>query len=332
MSIQRTVPSVFRFVAGCLLATTFILIPATSRAAGLKPFTIGYNQWIGYVGLFEALDKGYFKAVGLDVQPKQFSGPADSVPPLATGQLDATLTTADTVILLEGKVPQPVKNVYIIDTSNGADGVVAQSTIKTVRDLRGKTVAATIGQCNELLLLKALSSAGMSEHDVKITNMDADTAGAALIAGKVTAAVTWEPWITNASQHGAHIIFTSANAPNTLLDTVAASTKTMTTRPADLRAFLVAYSRGAAYALAHPDDAAKVAAKYLGSSPADSKNMLTKVILYTMTDNHKLLGTSAKPGPVLKSGKMIAAFFVSQKQLTKVPDISAAFSSGFLSK
>ena len=46
-----------------------------------KPFQIGYNQWIGSVGVFLAKEKGYFKDAGLDVQMKLFAGPADSEPP-----------------------------------------------------------------------------------------------------------------------------------------------------------------------------------------------------------------------------------------------------------
>jgi len=318
--------------ASAAITAALSLAPPAARAQNLKPFTIGYNQWIGYVGLFEALDKGYFKAVGLDVQPKQFPGPADSVPPLMAGKLDATLTTADTVILLEGRSPTPVKNVYIIDTSDGADGVIAQASIKSVRDLRGKTVAATIGQCNELLLLKALAAAGMTQNDVKITNMDADAAGAAVVANRVPAAVTWEPWITNAAKHGAHVIFTSHQAPNTLLDTIAASGPTMTQRTADLRNFIAAYSKGTAYALAHPDDAVRLAAKFLGAAPADAKNMLTKVKLYTIADNRGLIGTPARPGLAPAAAKQIAAFFVAQKQLKSAPDTSGVFTSEFLPK
>jgi ABC-type nitrate/sulfonate/bicarbonate transport system substrate-binding protein len=63
-------------------------------------FSVGYNQWIGSVGVFLAKEKGYFKDAGLNVEMKQFAGPADSVPPLIAGQLDAALTTADTPILL----------------------------------------------------------------------------------------------------------------------------------------------------------------------------------------------------------------------------------------
>jgi len=305
------------------------LTPAAAPAA--KPLTVGYNQWIGYVGLFEAVDKGYFKDAGLDVQPKQFSGPADGVTPLIAKQLDIDLTTADTVVLLQPKATgNPVTNVYVIDTSNGADGVIAQKNFKTVKDLKGQTVAATIGQCNELLLLKALEKAGMTEADVKVTNMDADTAGAAVLAGKVAAAVTWEPWLTKASANGATVIFTSKEAPNTLLDTISVSKSTMDERGADVKAFVAAYEKGSAYAMAHPDDAATLAGKYLGTKPEDAKNMLKKVMLYDTAANKKLIGTPAAPGPVFDIAKNIGTFFVQQKQMPSAPDVSKTFTADYL--
>jgi NitT/TauT family transport system substrate-binding protein len=314
--------------AACALVT---FNQAGMSPAAAKPFVVGYNQWIGYVGLFMALDKGYFKAVGLDVQPKQFNGPADGVVPLIAGQLDADMTTADTIILLEAQATgNPVTNVYVIDTSDGADGVVALKQFKSVKDLKGKTVAATIGQCNELLLLNALSQAGMTEKDVDVTNMDADTAGAAVLAGKVDAAVTWEPWLSKAEANGATIIYTSHQAKNLIMDTIAVAQKTLRSRPADVRAYLAAYSKGVEYALAHPDEAAAVAGKYLGSSPADTKHMLTKVILYGPAANKKLIGTPAAPGPVFKNALVIGKFYVAQKQLDAVPDISKVFTPDYL--
>ncbi len=302
----------------------------TAPTAG-RPFVVAYNQWIGYIGLFTAIDKGYFKAAGLDVQPKQFSGPADGVPPLMTGQIDAALTTADTVILLnQAQHTDPTACVYIIDTSDGADGVIAGKDIHTVADLRGKDVAATVGQCNELLLLKALQAGGMTQNDVHIVSMDADTAGAAVMAGKVPAAVTWEPWLTKASQNGCHVIFTSHQAPNTLLDVIAASQQTMTGRAADLRAFIAAYARGAAYAKAHPAEAAQIAAQNLGTTQAEAVPMLTKVKLYGVKDNRALMGTAAAPGPAFASARMIGQFYVDQKQTPSLPDTSKTFLATYL--
>jgi len=313
------------------VASNTVATSANTKLSG-QPFQVGYNQWIGSVGVFIAKEKGWFKDAGLDVQMKQFSGPADSVPPLIGGQLDAALTTADTSILLsKASNSNPVQNVFITDTSAGADAVVAQGNIHSLKDLKGKTVAATKGQCNELLLLKGLRSVGLSESDVQVTNMDADAAGAAVVAGKIPAAVTWEPWISKAQNAGAKVIYSSKESPNLILDVVAVSQKTATDKPADVRAFVAACTKGNEYALKNPGEAAKVAAKYFGSSEKEALGMLGKVHLYTGADNVRLMGTASAPGPVAQSSKEIADFFVSQKVMTEAPKQPNLFSASFLS-
>ena len=320
------------FVTGCGQGNKAPASGAASLSAPApKPFVVAFNQWIGFVGFWTAQDKGYFKEAGLDVQPKQFSGPADSVPLLLTGKVDASLTTVDTVILLNQRAGQsPMACTYVVDTSDGADGLIAQKDVHTIADLRGKTVAATLGQCNELLLLKALEAAKMKPSDVTITNMDADTAGAAIVAGKIPAAVTWEPWISKAAPSGAHVIFSSHDAPNTLLDVVAASSQTMTGRTADLKAFVAACAKGAAYDKAHPAEAAQIAAKHLGTSVSDAQSMLTKVKLYDVADNRRLVGTAAAPGQAMASATQIGQFFVQQKQMQSAPDVSKTFTTDYL--
>ncbi len=298
--------------------TVAAAVPAEKLSG--EPFLVGYNQWIGSVGVFLAKEKGYFKDAGLDVQMKQFAGPADSVPPLIGGKLDAALTTADTAILLSQQANEnPVKNVFITDTSAGADAIVAQGDIKSLKDLKGKTVAATKGQCNELLLLKGLRSVGLSDKDVTVTNMDADAAGAAVVAKKIPAAVTWEPWITKARNAGATVIYSSKEAPNLILDVVTVSQKTMTNKPADVRALVAACVKGNEYAIKNPNEAAKVAAKYFGSTEKEALDMMTKVKLYSGAQNSSLMGTEAAPGPVTQSAKEISDFFMSQKVMAQAP-------------
>ncbi len=296
-----------------------------------KPFTVGYNQWIGLVGVFLAKEKGFFKDAGLDVQMKQFAGPADGIAPLIGGQLDATLTTADTALLLSKEASDnTLHNVFIIDTSNGADAIIAQKGIKSLKDLKGKTVGATKGQCNELLLQKGLQSVGLSDKDVTVTNMDADTAGSAVIAGKVPAAVTWEPWITKAKNAGANVIYSTRQAQNLILDVVTTSQKTRDAKPADLRAFVAACAKGNEYALKNPPEAAKVAAKYFGSTAPEALDMMTKVKLYTNADNKRLMGTTEAPGAAIKSINEVGKFFVAQKVLTESPDAATLFSADYL--
>ncbi|WP_249679021.1 ABC transporter substrate-binding protein [Pseudomonas abieticivorans] len=92
----------------------------------------------------------------------------------------------------------------IIGKSNGLDtrllsatgrgvkeylGVVPGSGIKTLQDLKGKRVAVFRGTANQLSFDAALASQGLSEKDLKVINLDFNSAVAALAAKQIDA--TW---------------------------------------------------------------------------------------------------------------------------------------------
>src|SRR3954454_17734832 len=242
-------------LAGALAAFGLWLAPL--RAAPLQPYPVGFNAWIGYISFFVAQQKGYFKDEGLDVQGKSFSSPGDGLKPLLSGDLDAALSTGDSVLTVLDKAPAQVRIVYTIDTSAGADAILAKKEITDLKGIKGRKVAATLGQCNQLLLDKALEKAGLTENDIQLVNMNPDDAGAAFAAGKIDVAVTWEPWITKASgdKGAGHVIFSSKETPNLILDVVAVSAKTAKSKPAETKAFLRALDKAHDFIAAHQDEA-----------------------------------------------------------------------------
>src|SRR5882724_7036584 len=230
--MTTTIPTVKRtlalFGAG---AFAFALAFATPvHAAPLKPYKVGFNAWIGSIGFFVAKDKGFFKEEGLDLQTKSFSSPGDGLKPVLSGDLDAVLSTADSVLTVLDKAPGQLKIVYLTDTSAGADAILAKKEIADIKAIKGKKVAATLGQCNQLLLEKALERAGLTDADIQLVNMNPDDAGAAFAAGQIDVAVTWEPWITKvAGEKKGHVIWSSKETPNLILDILAINAKTKKT-------------------------------------------------------------------------------------------------------
>jgi NitT/TauT family transport system substrate-binding protein len=306
------------------LIASALAIPA--RAADLKPYRIGFNSWIGYISLFVAEEKGYFTDEGLAVTKTSFSSPGDGLKPLLAGDLDAHFTTVDSTIIALDKAPGQLRVVYLTDTSAGADAVVAIKDIATVKDLKGHTVAATLGECNYLLLTKALDSAGLTEADVKITNMSADDAGAAFAAGKIDVAVTWEPWITQVSaEQKGHVIFSSKMVPNLILDCVTISSATADKKAAETKAFLRALNKANEFVIAHPDEAAKLTEKALEMKAADIEGMIPKVKLYGLAGNLAELG-----GDALPPAKDLAIFFHDKKVNDSIVDVSNIYDPSFL--
>ena len=126
----------------------------------------------------------------------------DSLTALNTGQLDCNLQTWNDAMapLAEGI---PLKDVAPARqfVRQRRDGRQARRS-RSLKDLKGKTIATELGTCDHFLMLKALAAAGLTEKDVTYTNLTVPDAAAAFIAGKVDAAVIWQPWVSQIQREG----------------------------------------------------------------------------------------------------------------------------------
>ncbi|MDD5200995.1 MAG: ABC transporter substrate-binding protein [Terrimicrobiaceae bacterium] len=295
-----------------------------SHAADLTPYRVGFNNWVGFIAFFVALERGDFAKAGLDVQARSFSAPGEGLVPLLSGGLDAHLTTLDAVVLKSAQAPGDLKIVSLIDTSAGADAVLGSAHhVTTPGDLKGKRVAVTVGECNELLLTKALESAGLTEKDIQVVNMDPDAAGTALKAGAVDAAVTWEPWISQlVGAKAANAIFTSKEVPNLLADCVAVSRKS---NPDTTKKFLAVLASATDFVLSHPHEAADLVARRLELPAADIEAMLAKVKIYDTP-----AARAQMAGPALKSAEEIATFFQAKGTTPGKIEVAPLFDTALL--
>jgi NitT/TauT family transport system substrate-binding protein len=304
--------------AACLLCT----LPPAPAWAEMPVLRVGYDSWVGDAGVFIAAAKGFFEKEGIKVELHDFPGPVDTIPPTVAGNLDIALTTPDNVMLVDANQGTDLVNIAFIDASTGADAIVAQNGIANIAGLRGKKIAVTIGQCNQLLLLKALEKAGLKESDVTLVNMDADSSGAAFIAGRLDAAVTWEPWVTQATSTGkGHVIFSSKDAPAVIFDSVAVTRKFAALHARELSAFMRATDAGVAWLRSHPDEGAAIVAARLSSTPADVAQMLKGVTIYDLDDNRRLLGGGPTDGEIYRALDGIADFQLAHRLVETKPEI-----------
>jgi NitT/TauT family transport system substrate-binding protein len=157
-------------------------------------------------------------------------------------------------------------------------------------------------------------------------NMNPDDAGAAFAAGKVDVAVTWEPWITKVSgEKKGHVIFSSKETPNLILDVLAISKKTGDKKPVETRAFLKALNRGYEFVQNHTEEAVIVAGKALEQKPDEVRAMLPKVALYSPKKNVEVMG-----GPAAAASAQVAKFFKEKKVNETLVDTNKLYDASFL--
>jgi NitT/TauT family transport system substrate-binding protein len=302
---------------GCL----FLALSPAALVAAPAALKVGYDSWVGHIGVFVAAEKGFFDKQGVHVDLRAFSGPADTIPPAVAGDLDVALTTPETVLSVDARQKAELINVAMIDLSTGADAVVVRNDIHDVAGLRGKTIAVTFGQCNELLLLKALAAVGLKETDVTLINMDGDTSGAAFVAGRLDAAVTWEPWVSQVTSTGkGHVVFSTRDVPDVIFDSVAVTRRFAALHADRIEAFLRGLDAGVSYARSHPAESQMIVARRLSVAPAEVAIMLKGVTVYDLKDNLTLFGTSARPGRIYAAMDKVASFQVEHHLYgTRVP-------------
>ena len=143
----------------------------------------------------------------------------------AAGNLHVGWATLDMLpLFLEGlrKDSRVMPRVYQqVDWSNGGDGIVARDAVKTMADLRGKTVVLAQNSPSHFFILNALINAGVqpAEVDFKFTQ-DAFQAAAAFNADKrLGGVVSWAPDIYNLEKvKGNHMLVTTATANKLIAD------------------------------------------------------------------------------------------------------------------
>jgi len=85
--------------------------------------------------------------------------------------------------------------------------VPSDSSVRSLADLKGKKVAVTKGTATHLAIGKILETFGMTERDVRLINMETNTATAAIVTGDIDAAVGGSQWLGLRDQGVARIIF-----------------------------------------------------------------------------------------------------------------------------
>jgi NitT/TauT family transport system substrate-binding protein len=222
-------------VAGCMFAG--------AACAQDTAVAIGISGWTGFAPLTLAKEAGLFKKHGLDVSIKKIPQ-KDRHLAIASGDIQCAATTVETwVVWNAGGVA--TTQIFQLDKSYGADGMVVKPGIGKIADLKGKTVAADApGTAPFFGLAWMLKKNGLTIKDVKVVNLAPQAAANAMIAGTdgLDAAMTYEPYLSavRAKPEAGKIIATTLDYPM-VMDTFGCTPKFLAENPKAAKALADAY-------------------------------------------------------------------------------------------
>ena len=133
-----------------------------------QPFSLALDFYVNpdHAGIYEALDKGYFREAGLDVQPQTPSDPSAPIREVAAGRVDLAVSYEPEVLLAHDQ-GLPVKAVAaLVPTPLTSLIWLKNSGIQSVKDLNGKTIATAGIPYQDAYLKTILDRAGLSTNDV----------------------------------------------------------------------------------------------------------------------------------------------------------------------
>ena len=223
-----------------IMAVAGLAMLAAPASAQTK-VNIGISGWTGFAPLTLAKEAGIFAKNGLDVTIKKIPQASRHLA-IASGDIQCAATTVETWVVWNASGIATTQ-LFQLDKSYGADGMVVRNDVKSVKDIKGKTVAASApGTAPYFTLAWFLKKNGLSVKDVTVVNMEPGPAAQAFIAGQNDVAMTYEPYLSavRAAPDKGKIIATTLDYPM-IMDTFGCTPKFIADNEAAVKALTKSY-------------------------------------------------------------------------------------------
>lgn len=265
------------------------------RAQGTPKLRIGYWPVAAGLPFFAAVEKGYFKEAGLDVEPLKFAGAQQVMEAMLAGRSDGSANGTGSANLAIGEIAQPgLFKIFCTNPSNAKyvleEFIVPKdSPAKSMADLKGKRVASGPGIQNVTLAKTMLERSGAGA--MSVTELPIGQHVAAIAAGQVDAVYTLEPTGTVGRLNGttrvleagvvAHYILGDPQAP-WHGGSASLTTEFLKKNPEVAKKYIAAYARGIDLVRKSPAEARQFLKGYTAiEGPLTGEVPLASYMLYS---------------------------------------------------
>ncbi len=229
---------------------------------------IGYWPVAAGLPFFAAIEKGYFKEAGLEVEALKFAGAQQVMEAMLSGRSDGSSNGTGSANLAIGEIAQPgLFKIFATNPSNAKYVleeflVPKDSPVKTMAELKGKRVASGPGIQNVTLANTMLERAGAGV--MSVTELPIGQHVAALAAGQIDAAYTLEPTGTIGRLNGTTRVLEAGVVARYILGdpmapwhggSASLTSEFIKKYPTETKKFIAAYARGIELVRSKPDEA-----------------------------------------------------------------------------
>lgn len=244
--------------------------PARSAAAPLTTIKVGVSADEDFAEGYYAQDRGFYAQAGLDAQLLSLSNGGALTAAVISGSLDvATTNTGSMAAAHAHGIPLVLvapEGVYDDSKLTAALVVPKSSPIRNAKDLTGKRIAVTtLHTLYHTCIRNWIDANGGNSYSVEYVEIPLSGQIPAMMAGRVDAVGTVEPWISQSQSLIRILGIPYASVAKRFMISGWVTTPNWASRNGEtLKAFLAVMKRTAVWANANPDAVPPILAKAFG--------------------------------------------------------------------
>ncbi|MFC7370211.1 aliphatic sulfonate ABC transporter substrate-binding protein [Fictibacillus iocasae] len=291
-------------------AAAFLLAGCSDKASGgdEKPKTIKldyayYSPTSLVLKKFGWAEKE-LKKEGIKVEWVQSQGSNKALEFLNSKSVDFGSTAGAAAFIAKSK-GAPIESVYIFSQPEWTALVTKSSSISSVKDLKGKKIAATIGTDPYIFLLRALQEEGLSSSDVEIVNLQHQDGANALLTGQVDAWAGLDPHMAKVElESGGEFLY--RNPEFNTYGTLNVRSAFAENYPEYVEKVIALYEKARKWTDKNPDEAAEILSKESGLSLDVARKQLERNNFEQPIPGDDQIQAISAAGEVLKAEKVIS--------------------------
>ncbi len=258
----------------------FLFTPVTP----LTHVRLNMPSWPGFMIAPLAEELGYMREEGIKVGLKDYPDKSvldesDILPYDVRGMLAVDLVEEARRIRPLGKI------VLLTDRSVGGDALIARDGAEPIQSSKKKRITGDDSYPFFYPYVLDLLNGNINdfESDLSITQEEVLQK---LKDKKVDYAMTYEPYLSQALADGAHMVFSSKDAPGVVTDTLIFSDAMIDKHPEIVFRFVRAYMKAYAFWRANPDQAYRRIQKIFKRTPGEFESQMKEVEMLGLSENH----------------------------------------------
>jgi len=233
----------------------------TSVPISQNTVLFGRDTWITGGVPELGLARGYQRDHGLELEQSYYPSDTERLAALGAGKIHITEMSWPSLLYnLEraekGKYADQIQVLAFIDYSRGGDGLVVQSSVKTVNELMGKRVGFVGDGTGKYLVSFLLRMVDMRFEDVKAQPYDDENLMVAdFAAGKLDAIAYWQPGMSDVLKkvQGSKVLLSTADMPSLIPDVLIANRKWLADNQSKAENFLKFWFESVKHIQERPD-------------------------------------------------------------------------------